>query len=119
MSSEATVRPTAPALAAPRVWPRAAGLATDTDRWIVLGLLVLDTLALVVAVALAYLIRFKAGVPGLDTPPHDLAFYSSVAFWAVPAWLGLFALYRLYDPRYLFSGFQEYTRIFHAGTTGL
>ncbi|MEA2641259.1 MAG: hypothetical protein QOF51_2653 [Chloroflexota bacterium] len=74
---------------------------------------------LLATVSLAYLLRFKTGVPLLETPPYSLAFYSSIVFWAVPVWLGLFALYRLYDRRYLFHGLHEYTRIFNACTTGL
>lgn len=84
-----------------------------------LALVSLDGLTLVAAFALAYLIRFKTGLPLLETPTHSVAFYSSVVFWAVPAWLLLFAVYRLYDRRRLFAGSQEYLRIANACTVGL
>jgi exopolysaccharide biosynthesis polyprenyl glycosylphosphotransferase len=91
------------------------------DEWrrLTFALVAADALALAAAFALAYLIRFKTGIPLLGTPAYSIAFYSSVAFWAVPAWLGLFGVYRLYDPRRLFAGHQEYARIFNACTAGL
>ena len=78
-----------------------------------------DAVAVTAAFGLAYLTRFKAGVPLLETPPYSIAFYSTLAFAAVPLWLALFAAYRLYDRHELFSGFQEYLRIANACTAGL
>ncbi|MGI5835866.1 MAG: sugar transferase [Chloroflexota bacterium] len=84
-----------------------------------LGLITVDAAALGAAIAIAYLIRFKTGIPFLETPPHSLAFYSSVAYWVVPVWLAIFGLYRLYDRQYLFSGFQEYIRVINGCTVGV
>jgi exopolysaccharide biosynthesis polyprenyl glycosylphosphotransferase len=84
-----------------------------------LALVAADGLALVAAFSLAYLLRFKAGIPLMATPPHSIAFYSSLAFWAVPAWLVLFALYRLYAPNCLYEGFAQYARIAHGCTVGM
>jgi exopolysaccharide biosynthesis polyprenyl glycosylphosphotransferase len=91
------------------------------ESWhLLIGALVaLDAGALGTAVALAYLLRFKTGLPMLETPPHRISFYTSIAFWAIPVWLGLFALYRLYDRHRIFSGFHEYTRVVNACTTGV
>src|SRR3982751_2971685 len=102
MSVEATVRPAlaAHSVAGTRLVPTSG--AREHWRQLAITLLVLDALALTAAVVLAYLLRFKAGVPLLVTPSHSIAFYSSVAFWAVPAWLGIFAVYRLYDRQGLF-----------------
>ena len=72
--------------------------------WLLVGLTAVDTAALVSAFALAYLARFTAGLPMLDTPPHSATFYISVGFWAIPVWLGLFAGYGLYDRQQLFAG---------------
>lgn len=91
----------------------------DGWRFLAAGLVFTDTASLAAAFVLAYLIRFKAGLPYLPTPPHRIVFYSSVAFWAVPVFLGIFALYRLYDRQYLFAGFQEYTRVVNACTSGM
>src|SRR5579884_1600148 len=88
-------------------------------RLLTVGLLGADVLAVCTAFALAYLIRFKAGVPFLETPPHELVFYQMVTLWAAPVWLTIFAFYGLYDRQRLFVGFQEYTRIIHASTVGL
>jgi exopolysaccharide biosynthesis polyprenyl glycosylphosphotransferase len=84
-----------------------------------LSLVLADSLALGAAFALAYLIRFKAGLPLLEIPPHQLAFYTSVVYWSLPVWLFVMALFRLYDRHYLFSGFQEYTRVMNACTGGV
>ncbi|HEX5415653.1 MAG TPA: sugar transferase [Chloroflexota bacterium] len=82
-------------------------------------LVAIDAGALALAFALAYLIRFKAGLPFLLMPPHQIEFYSSIGFWMVPVWLAVFALYRLYDRHHIFIGFQEYTRAIHACTVGI
>jgi exopolysaccharide biosynthesis polyprenyl glycosylphosphotransferase len=119
MSIQATARPSLPLAigADPHIRPR----FRSAERWRLLTfmLVAVDALALAAAFGLAYLIRFKTGIPLLATPAHTVAFYSSVAFWTVPAWLGLFAIYRLYDRRRLFAGCQEYGAIFNACTAGL
>lgn len=96
----------------------ASGLAL---QWQLLrvALVLVDTAALAAAFGLAYVIRFKAGIPFLEALPERFAFYSSVAFWAVPVWLAIFAFYHLYDRDYLFVGFQEYTRVINACTAGM
>jgi exopolysaccharide biosynthesis polyprenyl glycosylphosphotransferase len=119
MTIEATARSGTAARDAWRLRPLAGVQAGQPWHWVVLGLLALDSAAVLAAFTLAYLLRFATGVPLLETLPPNLAFYTSVAFWAVPVWLGLFALYRLYDRRQLFSGMHEYTRVFNACTAGL
>jgi exopolysaccharide biosynthesis polyprenyl glycosylphosphotransferase len=84
-----------------------------------LGVVAIDGVAVLAAFAFAYFVRFKAGLPFLDTPPYSGSFYSNLAFWSVPIWLLLFALFGLYDRRTLFSGFGEYTRVINACTAGL
>jgi exopolysaccharide biosynthesis polyprenyl glycosylphosphotransferase len=54
----------------------------------------------------------------LATPPHDSGFYLSLAAGAVPIWLGLFALYGLYDRRNWFEGWGEYKAVANACTAG-
>jgi exopolysaccharide biosynthesis polyprenyl glycosylphosphotransferase len=95
--------------------------AAPRERWALLtvGLVALDTIMVSAAFGIAYAVRFKAGVPGLSTPEYSGAFYSSVAVWSVPIWIALLAIFRLYDRRRLFTGFQEYVRIANACTTGL
>src|SRR5437588_12598159 len=111
MSADAAARPITAARAVPRDLTQARTRAPQSWGWVLAGLTALDAIALIAAFTIAYLVRFKTGIPLLDTPQHDLAFYSSVAFWGVPAWLGLFGLYRLYDRKHLFSGVQEYARV--------
>lgn len=103
--------PALPQVAAPRM--------LKSRHLLTIGLLTADALALGVAFGLAYIIRFKAGIPFLETPPHTVAFYSSIAYWAIPVWLGIFVLYRLYDRHNLFAGFQEYIRVVNACTIGM
>ena len=98
-----------------------AQLATRASEWraLLLGLAGVDLIALVGALALAYVLRFKAGVPFLDTPPYTGAFYSTIAVMSAPVWLALLAFFHLYDRKLLFSGVTEYVRIINACTTGL
>ena len=108
-----------PALALPGAG--ACTSARGARQWhvVIAGLIVMDLLALGAAFAIAYLIRFKTGLPFLATPPNHVAFYSSVLLWAAPLWLGVFVLYRLYDRRDLFADFQEYARVVNACSCGM
>jgi exopolysaccharide biosynthesis polyprenyl glycosylphosphotransferase len=114
------IQTTAPGELSPSLAQTEVG-SPPRDRWVLLtlALLSLDTVVVATAFALAYAVRFKLGVPWLDTPPYSGPFYSSVAVWSVPIWLGLLAAFGLYDRRFLFSGFQEYMRIANACTAGL
>lgn len=103
---------------APRAMPRIAQRSSPWFR-LTAALVLCDGLAVAIAFALAYLIRFWVGLPLLEILPHRVGFYSELAFWAVPVWLGLFGLFRLYDRRRLFSGFQEYLQVANACTAGL
>ncbi|HZR01046.1 MAG TPA: sugar transferase [Chloroflexota bacterium] len=108
--------------ASPLARPTPAGRAWRVrlpGRLLTLCLVVLDGSAILGAFALAYIVRFKMGIPVLAIPPHDLAFYSWVTYWAVPVWLVVFALYGTYDRRRLFAGFEEYVRVVHACTAGV
>jgi exopolysaccharide biosynthesis polyprenyl glycosylphosphotransferase len=121
MATETTVRPALRVVAAGQsAASRSGGVQHRSGgRLLVVGLVALDALGLFAAFGLAYFVRFKTGLPLLDTPPYSGAFYSLIAYAAVPAWLALLALYRLYDPRYLFAGLQEYMRIGNACTAGV
>jgi exopolysaccharide biosynthesis polyprenyl glycosylphosphotransferase len=88
-------------------------------RLLTTGLLLADLGAFVLAFAMAYLLRFKTGLPGLETPPHQIVFYLTLSLLESPAWLVIFGLTRLYDYRSLFSGVQEYIRIINACTLGI
>ncbi|MGH7861510.1 MAG: nucleoside-diphosphate sugar epimerase/dehydratase, partial [Candidatus Dormibacteraceae bacterium] len=116
---EVAVQPGLSAAVTPATWP----VATSRRKWewqaLIVGLIATDGVVLGLAFALAYLIRFKLGIPLLATPQHSLAFYSSVVFWAIPVWLAIFALYRLFDRHFLFAGFQEYIHVVNACTAGV
>jgi exopolysaccharide biosynthesis polyprenyl glycosylphosphotransferase len=100
--------------------PRGGSARVDLSRFVLPAVMIAaDAAALFVAFSLAYALRFKAGIPFLVTPPHSIAFYSSLAFWAAPVWLALFALYRLYSWNCLFEGFAQYVRVVNACTIGM
>ena len=107
------------ALTAPAEQGARAARLTQSWQVLTLALFAFDALALGVSFALSYVFRFKIGIPLLETVQYSGAFYSSVAFWVIPVWMALFALYHLYDRRFLFSGFQEYIRVVNACTAGM
>ena len=86
--------------------------------WLAVGLILADTLALACAFSVAYLIRFKTGIPYFDIPPYSLRFYSTIVFLSLPLWIIVFAVFRLYSLRYLLGGIQEYVRLINACTVG-
>ncbi len=78
----------------------------------------LDAFFICLSLALAYYLRFK----NPWWPYHgnfSAHFYSRLVFGLAPIWVGIFALYDLYQPDYLFGGTKEYARIFNASTFGL
>ena len=90
----------------------------DNIRYLVALLPILDAFFVGVSLALAYYLRFKNPwwpYYGNFSAP----FYSRMVFGLVPIWIGIFALYDLYNPDYLFGGPKEYSRIFNASTLGL
>lgn len=103
----------------PRDQSRIGGHRTASWRLLTLALIALDGAGLALAFGLAYLIRFWLRLPFLPVLPHRVTFYSQVIFWAIPVWLVLFGLFRLYDRRRLFTGFQEYTLVVNACTAGM
>ncbi len=95
-------RPRRPRVGPPR-WERRYGL----------GLLVVDTVAVGVAGAVAQLVRF--GSPG---SPVDVA-STSIPYWLMAAllvavWLAVVALGGGYEPRVLGVGSEEFRRVFNA-----
>jgi exopolysaccharide biosynthesis polyprenyl glycosylphosphotransferase len=82
-------------------------------------LLLVDSLALGVAFWLAYYVRFEA-LPYFA--PYTARDYAMLITGIIPAWLLIFAVFQLYNPRFLFGGTEEYARAFNAvslGTVGL
>ncbi|HEX9016044.1 MAG TPA: sugar transferase [Chloroflexota bacterium] len=106
-------------LAAATDRPARAGRLTRSWHLLIVALFGLDALALGFSFALSYIVRFRIGLPLLETVSHSRTFYTSIAFWVIPVWLGLFAVYHLYDRRFLFAGFQEYIRIVNSCTAGM
>ena len=77
-----------------------------------------DALALALAFFAAYWMRFDLQV---TTAPEVLPmpfFYTLLAAALIPVLLVVFELFRLYDPHLLLGGVTEYSRIFHACSTG-
>jgi exopolysaccharide biosynthesis polyprenyl glycosylphosphotransferase len=82
------------------------------------GVVGLDALALALTFVLAYVIRFQFDLPIFRVGNESPSFYTHIGLWTLPAWLGLFLLYRLYDRRFIFVGAQEYGRVFSGCTVG-
>jgi exopolysaccharide biosynthesis polyprenyl glycosylphosphotransferase len=99
---------------------RVGRLSSDWRRALV-ALVIGDIVCVTAAFACAYLLRFAtgwgifAGAGGVI----DDAKYLALTEILMPCWVGLFALYGLYNPRNLFGGTQEYARLFNACTLGL
>ena len=83
------------------------------------ALLASDALMLMLAFALAYWLRFHLRLTVAPEIVPSPAFYARLVAALIPLWLGLFALFRLYDFQYLLGGTAEYARVFNACTTGM
>ena len=87
--------------------------------WLRLGLAVSDCVMLVLAVYLAYRLRFDLQIALSPEVVGRPEFYGPLASGLLPLWLALFALFGLYSRRYLIGGIEEYARAFNACTTGI
>ncbi|MFN0074210.1 MAG: sugar transferase [Chloroflexota bacterium] len=104
--------------------PKLQGQSTDWQTEIVWWpvaacLAVLDAIGLALAFTVAYAVRFESALPVFQYVGERPDFYAVIGFVALPMWLGLFALYGLYDRRRLLVGFGEYNRIASACTAGV
>ncbi len=84
--------------------------------WITAPLVLLDAIGIVAGMVAAYYVRFHL-LPYYST--FSPVFYVRLIALAVPAWLAIFALYRLYDDETLFGGTKEYGAVINACTAGL
>jgi exopolysaccharide biosynthesis polyprenyl glycosylphosphotransferase len=76
-----------------------------------------DVAAIASGFALAYLLRFEAGITFFYQPAESpVSFYTTLVFWLIPIWLLIFAAFRLYDFEILFGGTWEYAKVFNACT---
>lgn len=98
-------------------WRRHSGaLWRLSNRWGVVPLFLLDVLSIAFSMMAAYQMRFRLlryyGA-------YSDVFYIHLALVAIPMWLFIFAVNRLYNQDYLFGGMQEYANVVNACTTGL
>src|SRR5512141_2206141 len=71
-----------------------------------------DALAIYAGLLLAYSIRYSLDwLPLVERLSPTTERYAVIMPAAIPLWLGLFALNRLYDARYLLNGLQEYGQV--------
>ncbi len=78
------------------------------------GLFVADLLALVIAFAVAYIVRFEFGWVVFDETAESASIHIALSAIATPIWLLVFLVSELYNPHYLFSSTQEYKKVFNA-----
>jgi exopolysaccharide biosynthesis polyprenyl glycosylphosphotransferase len=84
--------------------------------WAVVPLLSLDVACIILSIAVAYQLRFRMME---YNAPFSRALYNHLAWVAIPMWLFIFALYRLYHPDHLFGGVREYVHVINACTASL
>ena len=97
--------------------PRPFPLSPAARRWLFFGvLLASDALMLTLAFWLAYVLRFIVMPYG---GPIDLGEYVGLFAVSLPAWLGLFMVFKTYSREYLFGGLGEYQQVFNAIMAGM
>lgn len=93
-------------------------------RWAerILLLLLLGTVDLAMVLLgfwLAYILRFELGIGIYQSPFSQVDYYQTLAMSFAPIWLVVFWLFGLYDSKNLFSGMNEYSRVFNACLLGI
>jgi exopolysaccharide biosynthesis polyprenyl glycosylphosphotransferase len=83
-------------------------------------LLTIDTIAIGTGFAIAYLLRFETNFSFFYEPVNSTTdLYRKLVLVLIPAWLTIFAVFKLYDLNFIFGGTQEYANLFNACTTGM
>ena len=83
-------------------------------------LLFADALAIASALLAAFYVRYNFDwLPLVERLEPITTRYQIIIPLAIPLWLALFALNRLYDQRYLLVGLEEYRRVFSACSLGI
>lgn len=90
-------------------------MKTAEHRTLIISLVLLDTLTISLALALAYYLRVSSGLL-LYTAPHSFGLYLRTIGMAVPIWLLICRAARLYDPRLILGGYKEYAQALKACT---
>lgn len=85
---------------------------------LIICLILVDALALVLALLLAYYLRIASGLLHYEYP-HEVASYLRMIAVAVPIFLLICVNARLYDPDSLFGGPEEYAHVIRACTFGV
>jgi exopolysaccharide biosynthesis polyprenyl glycosylphosphotransferase len=106
----------------PQLQGRRLGTLSRAAQWrcYTLALFLSDGLMLVLALKLAFWLRFELSLPifKIDVRP-SVALYDSLQLAVVISWLLIFALTGLYNRRYLLGGTKEYDMIFRGTTIGM
>ena len=85
---------------------------------LITSLLLLNTLTISLALALAYYLCVPSGLLPYYGP-QDCAVFARTAAMAVPVWLLICAGTRLYVPHLLLAGPQQYAQVVKACTSAL
>ncbi len=100
-----------------RTVSRRAGVGRRKQlRLFVLAVFINDIIALGLAFAAAYLIRFQSGLPFFEEAPVSADLHIWLSLGLLPAWIVMLALFQVYDPHFLLGSTQEYKRVFNAST---
>jgi exopolysaccharide biosynthesis polyprenyl glycosylphosphotransferase len=89
------------------------------SRLFIATLLLSDSVAIGAAFAVAYAVRFRAGLPLFQTVIPSPQFYFNLILTLIPFWLLLLAAFGLYNEHNLLGGTREYARAFNACTVGM
>ena len=84
-----------------------------------MALLVSDGLMLLLAFAVAYIVRFYSSLPLFQEGVSSIGHYAQLIVILIPVWLALFAVLKLYDLNQLLSGTSEYARALNGCTSGM
>lgn len=86
------------------------------ERLFVILLIIGDIIALSVAFAVTYFLRFESNLPLFEDVDIAHSDHLILSVLVLPCWLFAFALLHLYDLHYLLGGDQEYARVFNASS---
>jgi exopolysaccharide biosynthesis polyprenyl glycosylphosphotransferase len=103
-------------------YSRASNIISREGQWRIYQacLVLCDLLLTILALRLAYWLRFELSISLFaEDAPSDVSYYRQLAIWLIGVWLVLYAFHGLYQRKNLLGGVQEYAKVFRASSLGL
>ncbi len=103
-------------------YSRASNIISREGQWRIYQacLVLCDFLLIILALRLAYWLRFELSISLFaEDATKNASYYLLLTIWLIGMWLVLYTVHGLYQRKNLLGGIQEYSKVFRASSFGL